>query len=267
MFLVRLKVKGQILANVLLLTCTFTNFLQWNWACRPVGQDRHESLWGNRLASDQLEDREGDGKVMLRWILGKYIVRTRSIWNLLRIASNAVSGVESEFCCRRNSSYVETQLVAVEAVVSFSRFAPVVKICRVRRTACWIYLGWPYVERRIGCWSPRNWRERVFGNNSLIHFKFWYHSIQPIFKCNRNLNGFIICSSESNLICALWNTCYNIQFTMPHDALSSALFFCDQRYTTEYEKIHLQQSQETSNVISERLVFIDIKKSLPPSRK
>jgi hypothetical protein len=52
-------------------------------------------------------------------------VRTRSIWNLLRIASNAVSGIESEFCCRRNSSYVETQLAAVEAVVSFSRFAPV----------------------------------------------------------------------------------------------------------------------------------------------
>jgi hypothetical protein len=40
-------------------------------------------------------------------------------------------------------------------------------------------------------------------------------------------------------------------------------FFCDQRYTTERENIHLQQSQETSNVISERLVFIDIKKSSP----
>jgi hypothetical protein len=48
---------------------------------------------------------------------------------------------------------------------------------------------------------------------------------------------------------------------MLRDALSSALFLCDQRYTTEREKIHLQQSQETSNVISERLVFIGIKKS------
>jgi hypothetical protein len=46
-----------------------------------------------------------------------------------------------------------------------------------------------------------------------------------------------------------------IQFNKPHDALSSALCFCDQRRTTEREKIHLQQSQETSNVISERLVF------------
>jgi hypothetical protein len=53
---------------------------------------------------------------------------------------------------------------------------------------------------------------------------------------------------------------------MPHDALSSALFFCDQRCTTEREKIRLQQSQETSNVISERLVFIDIKKSFPPPK-
>jgi hypothetical protein len=52
---------------------------------------------------------------------------------------------------------------------------------------------------------------------------------------------------------------------MPHDALSSALFFCDQRHTTEREKIHLQQSQETSNVISERLVFIGINMSLTPS--
>jgi hypothetical protein len=41
-------------------------------------------------------------------------------------------------------------------------------------------------------------------------------------------------------------------------------FFCDQRYTTEREKTHLQQSQETSNVSSERLGFIYIKKSSPP---
>jgi hypothetical protein len=88
-----------------------------------------------------------------------------------------------------------------------------------------------------------------------------------MFKCNRNLNGFIIWSSESNLICALWSTCYNIQFTLPHDALLSALFFCDQRYTAEREKTHLQKSQETSNVNSERLVFTDIKKSSPLTRK
>jgi hypothetical protein len=64
-------------------------------------------------------------------------------------------------------------------------------------------------------------------------------------------------SSESNLICALSNTCYNIRFTMPHDALSSALFLGDQWCTTEREKIRLQQSQGTSNVISEKSVFID----------
>jgi hypothetical protein len=45
------------------------------------------------------------------------------------------------------------------------------------------------------------------------------------------------------------------------------VFFCDQRYTTEMEKTHLQQSQETSNVSSERLVFIYIKKSSPPPPK
>jgi hypothetical protein len=93
---------------------------------------------------------------------------------------------------------------------------PVVKIYRVCRTACWIYLGGPYIVGRIGCWSPRNQRERVFGNNLLISFKCWYHSVQPIFKCNMNWNGFIIWSSESALICALWNTCYNIQFTLMH---------------------------------------------------
>jgi hypothetical protein len=135
---------------------------------------------------------------------------------------------------------------------------PVVKIHRVRPTACWIYLGRPYVEGRIGCWSPRNLSECVSGNTSLISFKCWYHSAQPIFKCNRNLNGFIIWSSESNLICALWNTCYNIPFTLPHDALLSALFFCDQRHTTEREKIHLQQSQSCCMVIFKQFLQIFI---------
>jgi hypothetical protein len=49
-----------------------------------------------------------------------------------------------------------------------------------------------------------------------------------------------------------------LQYSVYYDALLSALFFCDQRYTTEREKIHLQQSQSCCMVIFNQLLKIII---------
>jgi len=43
--------------------------------------------WGNILENGHLEDKEGNGKIILKWIWRKYVVRMWIWWRWFRIVS------------------------------------------------------------------------------------------------------------------------------------------------------------------------------------
>jgi hypothetical protein len=44
-------------------------------------QEMHTEFRSGNLSGSDLEDQEGDGRITLRWILGKQIVRKGGRWN------------------------------------------------------------------------------------------------------------------------------------------------------------------------------------------